>query len=226
MKEEEERRIALMTRREFEQIASAASKEALSWTDATLEDVEAIDKMARGQPAPKRSLDSSNLHTNNSGPHSIPYTAKGERLLRERLEREGEPLPEDLENLDNLSPEEKKAMDAERRAAWRKARLKSLENDAIQAQLVIQKMSELPTQESSDDLDPISESPSKTLDEEDDEHESSSENDETLEDDDVVPDEPVATVVVDVENNVNANLDFRSSTADVENNIPRYRRYK
>ena len=92
--------------------------------------------------------------------------------------------------------------------------------DAIQAQLVIQKMSELPTQESSDDLDPISESPSKTLDEEDDEHESSSENDETLEDDDVVPDEPVATVVVDVENNVNANLDFRSSTADVENNIP------
>ena len=63
MKEEEERRIALMTRREFEQIASAASKEALSWTDATLEDVEAIDKMARGQPAPKRSLDSSNLHT-------------------------------------------------------------------------------------------------------------------------------------------------------------------
>ena len=123
MKEEEERRIALMTRREFEQIASAASKEALSWTDATLEDVEAMDKMARGQPAPKRSLDSSY-----SGPHSIPYTAKGERLLRERLEREGEPLPEDLENLDNLSPEEKKAMDAERRAAWRKARLKSLEN--------------------------------------------------------------------------------------------------
>merc|ERR1711981_1359083 len=118
-------------------------------------------------------------------------------------------------NLDNLSPEEKKAMDAERRAAWRKARLKSLENDAIQAQLVIQKMSELPTQESSDDLDPISESPSKTLDDEDDEHESSSENDETLEDDDdVVPEDAT------VDNNVNANLDFRSSTADVENNIP------
>ena len=48
--------------------------------------------------------------------------------ISERLKREGEPLPEDLENLDNLSPEEKKAMDAERRAAWRKARLKSLEN--------------------------------------------------------------------------------------------------
>ena len=52
----------------------------------------------------------------------------GERLLRERLEREGEPLPEELETLDHLSPEEKKAYDAERRVAWRKARLKSLEN--------------------------------------------------------------------------------------------------
>jgi len=33
--------------------------------------------------------------------------------------------------------------DAEKRAAWRKARLQSLENDAIQAQIVIEKMSEL-----------------------------------------------------------------------------------
>merc|ERR1711981_371338 len=106
-------------------------------------------------------------------------------------------------NLDNLSPEEKKAMDAERRAAWRKARLKSLENDAIQAQLVVQKMSELPTQESSDDLDPISESPSKTLDDDEDEHESSSENDETLEEDEQILDTTT--------NATNANLDFRST---------------
>merc|ERR1712025_1304202 len=91
--------------------------------------------MARGEPVPKKSLE--------SGPHSIPYTAKGERLLRERLERENAELPEELENFDNMSPEEKKEVEAERRAAWRKARLKSLENDAIQAQLVIQKMSEL-----------------------------------------------------------------------------------
>merc|ERR1719262_509606 len=129
--------------------------------------------MARGHhPAPKKSID-----------NQVPHTAKGERLLRERLEREGEPLPEDIENLDHLSPEEKKAYEAEKRAIWRRERLKSLENDAIQAELVIQKMSELTTQESSDDLDPISESPSKTLDE-DRSHESSSENDETLEDDD------------------------------------------
>merc|ERR550532_1545076 len=67
-------------------------------------------------------------------------------------------LQEDAESVveDNsaLSPAEKRAKDAERRAAWRKARLKSLENDAIQAQMVIQKMSELVTSDSPiDDLD-------------------------------------------------------------------------
>ena len=129
MKEEEERRIAQMTRMEFERMTSAQKQEADSWTDAALEDVAAIDQMARGQHAPKKSLDSSNLA--NSGPNSIPYSAKGERLLRERLEREGEPLPDELENLDHLSPEEKKAFEAERRTAWRKARLKSLENVSI-----------------------------------------------------------------------------------------------
>merc|ERR1719266_124200 len=231
MKEEEEKRIAQMTRMEFVKMTSAVSREAESWTDATLEDVGAMDQMASGQMAPKRSLDSS------VNPHSIPYTAKGERLLRERLEREGEPLPEELETLDHLSPEEKKAYEAERRVAWRKARLKSLENDAIQAQLVIQKMSELTTQESSDDLDPISESPSKTLDEDPGHESSSDENDETLGDDDAIDAEDdveaeAANAIVQAnENNdnistnqqtldtANANLDFRNVT-DIENNIP------
>ena len=71
-------------------------------------------------------------------------------------------------------------------------------------------MSELTTTESSDpDLDPISESASKTLDE--DEHESSSENDETLEEDLVSDNKETLDTA-------NANLDFRS--IDVENNIP------
>ena len=40
--------------------------------------------------------------------------------------------------------------EAEKRAAWRKARLQSLEDDALQAQMVIEKMSELTTGESQD----------------------------------------------------------------------------
>ena len=65
-----------MTRMEFVKMTSAVSREAESWTDATLEDVGAMDQMASGQMVPKRSLDSS------VNPHSIPYTAKGEFLKK------------------------------------------------------------------------------------------------------------------------------------------------
>lgn len=89
--------------------------------------------------------------------------------------------------------------------------------DAIQAQIVIQKMSELTTQESTDDLEPISESPSKTLDEG--QEESSSENDETLEEeeDDLKQN--------NAKNNEQTTLDSANANnvqfqTDNENNIP------
>ena len=59
------------------------------------------------------------------------HTAKAERLLRERMEREGVNEDDADANDDSseaMSPAEKRALDAEKRAAWRKARLKSLEN--------------------------------------------------------------------------------------------------
>lgn len=42
-----------------------------------------------------------------------------------------------------LSPAQIREMKAAKRAAWREARLKSLEQDALQAQMVIKRMSEL-----------------------------------------------------------------------------------
>ena len=72
------------------------------------------------------------------------HTAKADRLMRERAEREAAALAaeaggdlgdypgleaeEAADELEQMSPAEKRALDAERRAAWRKARLKSLEN--------------------------------------------------------------------------------------------------
>merc|ERR1712223_1896684 len=127
--------------------------------DKTLEDVEEMDDMRMGirSQASRKTSAPASL---SSGSHML-HTAKGERRLREKVEREGiDNLPEEeqaaiAEAMDeNLSPAEKRSMEAERRAAWRKARLKSLENDAIQAQMVIQKMSELVTSDSPiDDLD-------------------------------------------------------------------------
>ena len=91
--------------------------------------------------------DTSEPHLEVSVPKDLaPHTAKGDRRLREQQEREGV----DLSELENLTEAERKSMDSEKRAAWRKARLQSLENDAIQAQIVIEKMSQLVATDSSD----------------------------------------------------------------------------
>ena len=75
-----------------------------------------------------------------------PHTAKAEKRLREQQERDGV----DLSQLESLTEAERKSMDSEKRAAWRKARLQSLENDAIQAQIVIEKMSQLVATDTTD----------------------------------------------------------------------------
>lgn len=70
----------------------------------------------------------------------IVRTAKAERRLRDRLREEGLLTDEDESH---LSPAEERALRAEKRAAWRQARLKSLEQDAIQAQMVIKSMTDM-----------------------------------------------------------------------------------
>merc|ERR1712071_393054 len=71
---------------------------------------------------------------------SIVRTAKAEKRLKDKLQREGLELSEEEKK---LSPAEQRVLQAKKRAAWREARLKSLEQDAMQADMVIKKMSEL-----------------------------------------------------------------------------------
>lgn len=70
----------------------------------------------------------------------IVRTAKAEKRLRDKLKEEG--LLTDEED-PPLSPAEERALRAEKRAAWRAARLKSLEQDAMQAQMVIKSMTDM-----------------------------------------------------------------------------------
>ncbi|ENN78941.1 hypothetical protein YQE_04618, partial [Dendroctonus ponderosae] len=70
----------------------------------------------------------------------IIRTAKAERRWRDRQREEGLLTDEDDAS---LSPAEERALRAEKRAAWRAARLKSLEQDAIQAQMVIKSMTDM-----------------------------------------------------------------------------------
>ncbi|XP_061877438.1 protein scribble homolog isoform X11 [Entelurus aequoreus] len=64
-------------------------------------------------------------------------TAKAERRHQERLRMQSPELATALEK--DLSPAEKRALEAEKRAMWRAARMKSLEQDALKAQMVIAK---------------------------------------------------------------------------------------
>ncbi|XP_025030477.1 protein scribble homolog [Python bivittatus] len=67
-------------------------------------------------------------------------TAKAERRHQERLRGQS---PEFLAaQQKELSPAERRALEAEKRAMWRAARMKSLEQDALKAQMVIAKSKE------------------------------------------------------------------------------------
>ncbi|XP_043394814.1 protein scribble homolog isoform X42 [Chelonia mydas] len=67
-------------------------------------------------------------------------TAKAERRHQERLRMQS---PEFLSTQEKeLSPAERRALEAEKRAMWRAARMKSLEQDALKAQMVIAKSKE------------------------------------------------------------------------------------
>ncbi|NXK69599.1 SCRIB protein, partial [Sylvietta virens] len=67
-------------------------------------------------------------------------TAKAERRHQERLRMQSPELLSVQEK--ELSPAEKRALEAEKRAMWRAARMKSLEQDALKAQMVIAKSKE------------------------------------------------------------------------------------
>ncbi|XP_038051485.1 protein scribble homolog isoform X3 [Patiria miniata] len=67
-------------------------------------------------------------------------TAKAERRYYEKLKAEGQISPEvnQEDGLEKgLSPAEMRAKEAEKRAAWRAARMKSLDDDALRAQMVL-----------------------------------------------------------------------------------------
>ncbi|KAG7329997.1 hypothetical protein KOW79_006219 [Hemibagrus wyckioides] len=82
-------------------------------------------------------------------------TAKAERRHQERLRVQSPELSVATDK--DLSPAEKRALEAEKRAMWRAARMKSLEQDALKAQMVIAKSKEGRKRGT---LDQLAESPS------------------------------------------------------------------
>uniref|UniRef100_A0A8D0CCC1 Protein scribble homolog n=1 Tax=Scleropages formosus TaxID=113540 RepID=A0A8D0CCC1_SCLFO len=97
-----------------------------------------------------------------SSPAVAPIrTAKAERRHQERMRVQSpELLTAAVTPNRELSPAEKRAMEAEKRAMWRAARMKSLEQDALKAQMVIAKSKDGKKRGA---LDQLAESPSPAL---------------------------------------------------------------
>ncbi|KAK0178982.1 hypothetical protein PV327_007813 [Microctonus hyperodae] len=135
MKQEEERKIATLTRDELKSWAQIDEMEGIDESEDIMEEQD--NKRPNSRLSSRSSISLAQLQ----GIPSIVRTAKAERRLKERMIQEG--LISDDDEESHLSPAEQRALKAEKRAAWRQARLKSLEQDALQAQMVIKKMSEM-----------------------------------------------------------------------------------
>ncbi|XP_026668327.1 protein lap4 isoform X3 [Ceratina calcarata] len=144
MRQEEEKKIATLTRDELKSWARLDENEGLDDSEETFDDQHQQQQQQQQdnrRPNSRLSSRSSIPLLQNLPPSSV-RTAKAERRLKERLAQEGI-IVSDEDEESHLSPAQQRALRAEKRAAWRQARLKSLEQDALQAQLVIKKMSEM-----------------------------------------------------------------------------------
>ncbi|CAG5109055.1 Similar to scrib: Protein lap4 (Drosophila melanogaster) [Cotesia congregata] len=114
LKQEEERKIATLTRDELK-----------SWAQMDMEGMEEPEEIIEEQDnrRPNSRLSSRSSLPSLQGYPSVVRTAKAERRLKEKLKEEGLISDEDEES--HLSPAEQRALRAEKRAAWRHARLKS-----------------------------------------------------------------------------------------------------
>ncbi|KAJ1522122.1 hypothetical protein ONE63_002433 [Megalurothrips usitatus] len=126
MKQEEEKKIASLSRSELKTLTNMVEHDE--------DDEDRNEGYNDAETSLNRSAPSTPVR-------DVPVrTAKAEKRRKERLLQEGI-LTDEEDN--SLSPAEQRALRAEKRAAWRQARFKSLEQDALQAQMVIKKMSEM-----------------------------------------------------------------------------------
>uniref|UniRef100_A0A8D8UBC1 Protein lap4 n=1 Tax=Cacopsylla melanoneura TaxID=428564 RepID=A0A8D8UBC1_9HEMI len=138
LKQEEERKIATLSREELKNLSRTISVDEEDEEDGVRklesETTETVTSLNHTLPKVHEHQVSDNIS------FSTVRTAKAENRMKQKMLQEG--LISDDEDKD-LSPAEQRALRAEKRAAWRQARLKSLEQDALQAQFVIKKMTEM-----------------------------------------------------------------------------------
>ncbi|XP_011905519.1 PREDICTED: protein scribble homolog isoform X7 [Cercocebus atys] len=138
MQEEEARKLQQKRAQMLRDVAEAGAEAGLALDGEALGEEEQED-----EEPPWAGLSPSSRQSPASPPPLVSgapvRTAKAERRHQERL-RVQSPEPPAPERA--LSPAERRALEAEKRALWRAARMKSLEQDALRAQMVLSRSQE------------------------------------------------------------------------------------
>nr|XP_015310817.2 protein scribble homolog isoform X12 [Macaca fascicularis] len=138
MQEEEARKLQQKRAQMLRDVAEAGAKAGLALDGEALGEEEQEDEEPPwAGPSPSSRQSPASPPPLGSG--APVRTAKAERRHQERLRVQSPepPVPERA-----LSPAERRALEAEKRALWRAARMKSLEQDALRAQMVLSRSQE------------------------------------------------------------------------------------
>ncbi|XP_037855949.1 protein scribble homolog isoform X10 [Chlorocebus sabaeus] len=138
MQEEEARKLQQKRAKMLREVAEAGAEARLALDGEVLGEEEQEDEEPPwAGPSPSSRQSPASPPPLGSG--APVRTAKAERRHQERL-RVQSPEPPAPERA--LSPAERRALEAEKRALWRAARMKSLEQDALRAQMVLSRSQE------------------------------------------------------------------------------------
>nr|XP_011750837.1 protein scribble homolog isoform X10 [Macaca nemestrina] len=138
MQEEEARKLQQKRAQMLRDVAEAGAEAGLALDgEALVEEEQEDEEPPWASPSPSSRQSPASPPPLGSG--APVRTAKAERRHQERLRVQSPepPVPERA-----LSPAERRALEAEKRALWRAARMKSLEQDALRAQMVLSRSQE------------------------------------------------------------------------------------
>lgn len=149
----ESKRFSYLSADELEKLKEEDAKKLASFSEDQIKSMMTEEDEGDDEEAFDHFISEETTETINSDNQRIFRTAKAERRYKEKMKKAGLDL-EFEEQLQSLTPNQRRALEAEKRALWRQARLKSLEDDAMRAQMVMQKVKEMSEQMDARPLSP------------------------------------------------------------------------
>ena len=143
----ESKRFSYLSADELERLKEEEAKKLASFSEDQIKSMMNAEEEDDDEEAFDQFISEETTEVIDSDNQRVFRTAKAERRYKERLKKGGFEMDLEFEEqLKNLTPNQRRALEAEKRALWRQARLKSLEDDAMKAQMVMARVKEMSEQ--------------------------------------------------------------------------------